>query len=71
MEITLLVLLPAARDWGDLRSLFSLQSVFLAAACRVPGARVRGGEGGRGEGRARVRGGVVEGGGSRQKMRLC
>ena len=46
MEITLLVLLlPAARDWGDLRSLFSLQSVFLAAACRVPGARVRGGEG--------------------------
>ena len=45
MEITLLVLLPAARVWGDLRSLFSLQSVFLAAACRVPGARVRGGEG--------------------------
>ena len=48
MEITL-VLLPAARDWGVLRSLFSLQSVFLAAACRVPEARVRGGGGG-GEG---------------------
>ena len=43
MEITLL---PAARDWGVLRSLFSLQSVFLAAACRVPEARVRGGGGG-------------------------
>ena len=36
----------ASRDWGVLRSLFSLQSVFLAAACRVPEARVTGGGGG-------------------------